>query len=239
MRADVRTLIVDQDDLGPVVSSYIQGSRLHQPGPALRFAGLDGEAVQAAIDELVATCRTTPCYQTALEQTRRVEADRALRVRLTQQRQRVLRALRPRQQELIGEFHSRAWKIVERAYSSADADVSAVANAVRAHNELVNYVLFVLLGLSETAQTYTIGAESGPIRARRKPRLLWAHFATYDEQPAYIGHPPAPFVLSGNTPLDGLYVLEGSTFRFGGRELMDVNARRLRELEEAPLQVRV
>jgi len=53
-----------------------------------------------------------------------------------------------------------------------------------------------------------------------------------------MGHPPAPFVLAGGTPLDGLYMLEGATFRFAGRGLVDVHCRRLRELEEEPVHTR-
>jgi hypothetical protein len=56
-----------------------------------------------------------------------------------------------------------------------------------------------------------------------------------DSQPLFIGHPPAPFVLEAGTPLDGLFILEGSTFSFSGRELIDVHARRVRDLERSPL----
>ena len=100
-------------------------------------------------------------------------------------------------------------------------------------NELANYVLFSLLGLAEVAETVVVTSDTGAVRCRRKRRLLWAHFATFDPSLGFFGHPPSPFVLRAGLPIDGLYMLEGTTFRWSGRTLVDVHARRVRELEEA------
>jgi hypothetical protein len=59
------------------------------------------------------------------------------------------------------------------------------------------------------------------------------HFAILDAQALFIGHPPAPFLIRADTPLDGLYILEGSSTHWSGRTVMDINARRLRELADA------
>jgi hypothetical protein len=235
MPSKIRTTVVDQDDLGPNACHYLPASRVHELGPALKFAGLDSPAIEGLIDAAVLECRATPSYTAALELVKEVEADNDLLKRLMTRQRRVLRKVQPTEKMTISDADDRARLIVREAYSEAEPDVAAVATAVRAHNELVNYILFALLGLAETAQTYVIGSESGPIRARRRRRLLWTHFATFDEQPAFIGHPPSPFVLDGGTPLDGLYMLEGVSLRWSGRGLVDVHARRLRELEEAPL----
>jgi len=48
-----------------------------------------------------------------------------------------------------------------------------------------------------------------------------------------MSHPPAPFTLSLRSPIDGLYITEGNSVRWSGRELIDIHARRLRELEAA------
>lgn len=232
MRSELRTMIVDEDDLGPNASHYIPATRVHETGPALKFAGLDSAPVQGAIDALVAACRSTHCYRKAVEALSRVEQDPDLRKRVEVRGKRILNQLQPPERMTIHDAENRARFIVRHGYEDAEADVGAVVDAVRAHNELINYLLFAILGLAETAQTFVIGNESGPIRARRKQRLLWIHFATFDQQSIFMGHPPAPFVLAGGTPLDGLYMLEGATVRFAGRGLVDVHARRLRELEE-------
>lgn len=235
MRSELRTMIVDEDDLGPNASHYIPATRVHETGPALKFAGLDSTPVQGAIDALVAACRSTPCYRTSVDALSRVEEDSDLRKRIDARSKRILGQIQPPERMTIHDAENRARLIVRQGYEDAEADVGAVAHAVRAHNELINYLLFAILGLAETPQTFVVGTESGPVRARRNHRLLWVHFATFDQQSMFMGNPPAPFVLAGETPLDGLYMLEGTTVRFAGRGLVDVHARRLRELEESPV----
>jgi len=176
MRSELRTMIVDQDDLGPNASHYIPASRVHEPGPALRFAGLESTRVQEAIDALVVACRSTPCYQRALECVSRMEQNSDLRTRVDKRRKRIVGELQPPERMTIADADNRARLIVRHGYENADGDVRVVADAVRAHNELVNYLLFALLGFAETSRTVVIGAESGPMRGRRKPRMLWGAF---------------------------------------------------------------
>jgi hypothetical protein len=236
--AHVRLLVFDEDDLGPTVSPYIPASREHEYGPALAFAGLDDTHVEEKIAGIVAACRSTPCYEHVAALAERVGDDVALRRRIKVERDGIVSRLTVRERLTIGQANERRSEIVRRGYDDAtDRDVREFAAAVRAYNELVNYVLFAVLGLAEAHEIIEISDDTGPIRCRRKPRLLWVHFASFDPRLALTSHPPSPFVLRIGTPLDGLYMLEGTSMHWSGRSLVDVHARRLRELEERPPQI--
>ncbi|HYZ79035.1 MAG TPA: hypothetical protein VE596_16845 [Gaiellaceae bacterium] len=231
---DVRLLVIDQDDLGPAASPYIPASREHEYGPALAFAGLDTPEVAEKITAVVEACRSTACHEHVSELVECGQSDTAFLRTLAAQRARIVSRLDFRERLTIGEANQRRYAIVQRAYDSAPADVREFADAVRAYNELVNYVLFAVLGFAEGHEIIEINEDTGPIRCRRKPRLLWVHFASFDPRLLLASHPPSPFVLKASTPLDGLYMLEGSSMRWSGRTLVDVHARRMRELEERP-----
>jgi hypothetical protein len=233
-RPELRTLVIDEDDLGPGGSAYLSKTREFTPGPALRFAGLDSPPVVSAIDSLVECCRATPCFEAAREQLVRLESNRALRDRLVRMRQGVVRRIAPQPGMRVGEVQSRAHSIVLAAYEDADPETLVLANAVRGYNQLINYVVWALLGFAEHGTTTYFGPGSGPVRVRRYHRLFWIHFATWDLDD-FPGNPPVPVVLQTGTPVDGLYILEGSLFMFSGRELVDVHARRIRDLEDAPV----
>lgn len=230
----VRLLAVDQDDLGPTVSPYIPASREHEYGPALRFAGLDDVDVEERIATVVAACRATPCHEHVAALSAQVQADASLRRRAAQQRERIVSRLTFQERLTIGQANERRSSIVQQGYDTAERDIREFALAVRAFNELVNYVLFTILGLAEAHEIIEVSEDTGPIRCRRKPRLLWVHFASFDPRISLAGHPPAPFVMNTGTPLDGLYILEGSSVSWSGRTLVDVHARRISDLEECP-----
>lgn len=233
----VRLLVFDQDDLGPAASHYIPASREHEYGPALAFAGLDGADVTEKITALVEACRSTACHEHVSELVERTKSDAAFLQRLAKKREQIVASLNFAERLTIGETHRRRYSISQRCYDSAPLDIREFACSVRAYNELVNYVLFALLGFAEGHDIIEIREGTGPIHCRCKPRLLWVHFASFDPRLSLAGHPPSPFLLKVNTPLDGLYVLEGSSMRWSGRSLVDVHARRIRELEQAPLPV--
>lgn len=232
IRAETRCVVVDEDDLLPDETQYLPGTRQSGLGPWLRFAGLDDPSVDALIGELAAACRNTPAYAAAAEQSGRVDEDRDLMGRASRRRQSIVRGLSFRNPERIGDAKRRRRALVRSAYDAADCDLRSFAVAIRAYNELVNYVIWALLGLAENAETVMLTRGVDSIRARRRPRSLWVDFATLDPPGALVmSHPPAPFILSLGTPVDGLYISEGNSVRWSGRELIDVNARRLRELE--------
>jgi len=232
-------LVFDQDDLGPAASIYIPATREHEYGPALAFAGLDSEEVAPKIAAVVDACRSTPCHEHVRELAETASSHASFLRKLEQERRRIISSLNFREPLTIGQTHARQYGIVQRCYDSAPSDVRAFADAVRAYNELLNYVLFAVLGFAEGHDVIEITEDTGPLRCRRKPRLLWVHFASFDPQISLAGHPPSPFVLKAETPLDGLYISEGTSMRWSGRSLVDVHARRIRELEEAPVSVLV
>jgi len=231
----VRLLVIDQDDLGPLASHYIPVSREHEYGPALAFAGLDTTDVTAKISAVTSACHATPCHAHVAALAERVQGDTTFRRELSRTRELIVSKLTLRKDLTIGQNTARRNTIVRTAYDAAPADVRNFAEAIRAYNELVNYILFAVLGLAESHEIIEIREDTGPIRCRRKQRLLWVHFASFDPRLSLTGHPPSPFVLAANTPLDGLYILEGTSLRWSGRSLVDVHARRIREIEEQPL----
>jgi len=236
--AETRRLVIDEDDLLPDETEYLHGTRESGRGPWLRFAGLDAPSVDALITELVDACRNTPAYAAAAEQARCVDENRALKSQASTKRQLILRGLSFRGQEMIGEAKRRRRSVVQSAYDSAGEELQAFADAIRAYNELVNHVIWAILGLAESSETATLDRGIDLIRARRRPRSLWADFAMLDPPDRLvISHPPAPFILALETPVDGLYISVGNTIRWSGRELIEVHARRVRDLEAAGSKV--
>lgn len=234
IRSDIRSLVVDEDDLFPDETQYLPGARESGVGPWLQFCGLDREPANTLISELVAACRHTAAYNAAAECAARVAKDGVLRAEAVRRRQLIMGGLAIRKPELIGVAKNRRLDLVARAYESSGADVRQFAASVRGYNELINYVLWAVLGLAEITRTPKVSTSVDSIRARRRQRSLWVDFATLDPPDALVvAHPPAPFVMALGTPLDGLYIAEGNTVRWSGRELVDVHARRLRELEAA------
>jgi hypothetical protein len=135
--ARIRTLVVDEDDLGPNASHYIPASREHQLGPALRFAKLDTPQVEEMIDRVAASCRDTPCHRDAAELAEHVGANPDLMQRLNAHRARTLEQLNFGEKLTIGEADERGRAVVRAAYDHADKDVTEVARAFRALNELI------------------------------------------------------------------------------------------------------
>jgi hypothetical protein len=117
--------------------------------------------------------------------------------------------------------------------------MTAVASSIRGYNELVQAILWVLLGEAEASPDEVSPIPNGlsRIAVEHRWRHLEAHF-TFDHITSLHWLPPhTPFVVSGRGPLDGIYLSRGASMRSLGEGggFTDVTGILVRELELGPL----
>jgi hypothetical protein len=117
----------------------------------------------------LAACRATPCREHLAGLSAQVQADASLRRGRSAARHIVSR-LTFQERLTFAQANERRASVVQQSSDTAERDIREFALAVRAFNELVNYVLFAVLGLAEAHEIIEINEDTGPIRCRRKPR---------------------------------------------------------------------
>lgn len=223
-----RSVFYDEDDLPMFVGAgFVPQGRRNPAGPVL-FDGLESAAVLAAFSDLVREVRTTAAYAAASEAVERLEREPRHHqdvVRFVeQQRKQAPQTANRMISEVKGDLRSFA----ENFYLEAPERVAEAATAVLKHNRLVNRIVWVLLGIIESPFGLPIIATGvSSIHAVRRDNSLALHFTTEENPALFMLHVPGPLALALDTPLDGLYVCEGYTMRFAGREAMDIHCERL------------
>jgi hypothetical protein len=137
----------------------------------------------------------------------------------------------------LGEIALDIRELRETAYEQTDDDVRRAAESLKAFHELLQMVLWVLLGFAEQGPDKIATLAMGLPRAtvRHRWRSLEAQFTTSDAD--NLGFPRAggPFQVVGRGPLDGVYVCLGYIAALGEASTFDVTGRLLRELELPPV----
>jgi hypothetical protein len=230
----IRTAVFDEDDLGPGTSSYLPKSRFDEIGPALRFEELDGQLCREAWRTVSRESRSTDCYNAAREAAERLKRQ-PLHNQLNQHRRDILARLQAAVSGgpiTIGDAQARQQEIVRDAYIDSPIQLREAAYAIRAYNELVNHILWAVLGIAEStdevvAFTRNVGAVRVSGRGRNSTTTI-----TMEALKTWVGHPPSPYVIEAGLPIDGLYLSRGNLVQIAVTDMMlDLTGRRLGDLE--------
>ena len=110
--------------------------------------------------------------------------------------------------------------------------MASAARAIRAYHELVQHILWAILGIAEQPEALPpLQSDLGTVRIQQAPRRTHVTMTLRDAP--FFGHPPSPFELRGDLPIDGLYLSDRSMVQFGGELFTDVSGNRLGALEQA------
>jgi hypothetical protein len=243
VRADVRTLAFDYDNHFLLHSGppYIPGLR-DRPGPAYNTTssriGLT-EAQKASLSACWHAAHKTDAYAAASAAAARIRLHDSLRRRMVER----LSVLNARAQAAyaeerpLGDIARNIGEIREAAYDDADEDVRRAAMQIKAFHELVQHLMWALLGFAEQEPgkiaTLTVGLPRTSVRHRW--RMLDAQFTTSDVDSLGFPQTGGPFQVVGRGPLDGVYVCIGFNAALGEALTFDVTGRLIRELERAPV----
>lgn len=233
---DLRIAVMDEDDLGALYSRYIPGSRGGgPPARALAFQGLDSGEVRTALDALGTAASCTPSYIEARERIQDLRSHGGRRT-LLKQRSRIEDRLERATAEplTLDEAREVMQETIRHGYDDAADAVRAAAHAVQAHDELINHVLWALLGLAEQEHLAPpLSGDVSPARQRGTGRHIDVR-VTIRDQPGFLsGSPPSPFLLDAGLPLDGLYLSRRQHVQWRVATYVDIGGRRLAALEAA------
>jgi hypothetical protein len=242
IRTDVRTLVYDHDDV-PVSFlgyPYIPGLR-QRPGPSLQTAcakiGLSEHEI-AVLAGCWHEAHSTDAYEAARASSTRVQLYDKLRRRLIARRSELTgRAEVVMSQGVsLGDSSRQVTELVEAAYADSDLETQVVAMRLRAYNELVQAVLWALLGFAEgSGDAFTpLPVDHPRVGVEHGRRHLIVHLTTFGARFG-ISAKGGPFVISGRGPLDGIYLCQGTVLRAIGQEwgLTDLTGLKFSELEQA------
>lgn len=232
----LRLAVADVDDFGPLISAYIPASRENELGLALAFEGLDSPPVTTALQKVLETIRLTPVHEAAREVLQIAKADKMLVRKLELAKSTILERIRDSRPTIV-ELRQNARSILDEEYRTIDRSLFDISNRIRALNELVNHILWVLLFYADTSNEIpTLRENLGSVRVTQGKGMTQAHFTLWhDNASAFVlGHLPAAFEVSAGIPLDGLYLSTSHALQFSGLGLMDVQANRMAELERSP-----
>jgi hypothetical protein len=228
-----RTLVFDEDDLGPAASWYLPATRSDETGPSLQFEGLAGSEALDAWKQVSRRARETDAYAAA------AEAGQALKEpALARELQSCRDACARKLQEVVegppitlGEVIDTQKRLVRHAYDDASAPLREAAFAIRAYSELINHLLWaVLCAAGSRTGLKAIDGDLGAVRvdgAQARPQHLWIVM----DLDVWIGNPPTPFVIEKGLPCDGLYVMDASLTQWEVTGLVDIRGTRIASLE--------
>jgi hypothetical protein len=123
------------------------------------------------------------------------------------------------------------------AYLDCEADVREAAANLRAFNELVQAILWILLGFAEGSDHdfFPLPVDHPRVGAEHTRRHLVAHITCSGTEATRLPQMGSPFIVSGRGPLDGLYLCHGVAMRAIGTpwQLTDLTGLKFSELERA------
>jgi hypothetical protein len=235
-----RQLIYDEDDLGPAGSPYLPASRYDQLGPSLQFEGLARSSAVGAWRDLVQVLRQTQCYQaaTAAGEALQEPTSRAEAVACRDTTSAARRAILAGPPIRLGEALDRQRALIRDAYVQASPELQQAATAIRAHNELVNHLLWAVLCAAERSEARgetVADLSEDDLGAMRLSGQRPQEITLVLQERLWIGHPPSPFVIDNQTPCSGVYITRGTMMQLEATGLMDIEGTRLASLEHAPV----
>ena len=199
------------------------------------FEGLGEGNAREALMEMIREVLATPCY---------VSAHDALRDLRGHVGRRALEKFACRIRPRLAEIEGAAGNViaagpplrecVRAAYREAPAGVSEAGQGVQALNELIQAVLWTLLGVAEQTlepQPYT--ELPAACRLQRDGRHHDLSVTTQDFQVFQRVSPPSPFAIAAETPIDGIYLSRSQLVQILFEPVADVTGRRLGALEAA------
>jgi hypothetical protein len=233
---DLRTEVVDEDDLGVIHSRYIPVTR-HGPvdAKAENFGGLGEGEARETLMEMVDQVLATDCYARALEAVRDLRHHGG---------RRALEKFGRRVRARLDEIDDGAANLlaagpmlrdyVRKAYRDAPDGVAEAGEAVQALNELVQAILWTLLGVAEQLEEpEQYQALPSACRLRRHGRHHDLSLTTGSSEMVLHGSPPSPFMIAAGTPVDGIYLSRSQLVQLMFEPLADVTGRSLGALEAA------
>jgi hypothetical protein len=220
---DVRQLFLDFDDtLPPASQSHITGLRRDVRGiPALKFAGLDAPSVLSAMSLLYSEVEASGSAGRARNAAEALLARPSLMRTMTDIRAGLAPELQtPRPGEMLLQGFERMRRTVAQAYDDFP-ELATHVSALRAHNQYVTKIMWVLLGAAEQFEPATLTESVGPIAecvaaGKRRLDMTVSNGLTVTLRPTH------PVWLQLGTPLDGLYLVEKHTFAFAGKQESDL-----------------
>jgi hypothetical protein len=231
-----RIAVMDLDDLGPMHSRYIPGSRGDEGGAALHFESLSNPSPRLALQAMAEAAQATPCFLAARAAQLKLggsEGLLALQARRDSLGERLAQAT---QQPMTLDDASEAMTAVLNDDDlDAPESVRLVESTFRAYNQLVNHILWALLGIAEALFDPTVVSEDlGTVRVTADGRSQTAHITLRDRGIAEVGGLSCPFIISGGLPVDGMYLSTTNVFQWGGESFVDLVGDRVAALEAEP-----
>jgi hypothetical protein len=244
IRPDVRQLVFDHDSVLIIRGgqAFIPGLR-GRPGPSIHTAcsrvGI-GERELAALAECWHAAHSTEAYASARAADIRIRLHDGLRRSLIRERA----ALATQADSMLlkgltlGVVGRQLARLAADAYTRSAPDVQRAAESIRSYNELIQAVLWTILGFSEQPREDQHPVPPGFPRVAVQHR--WRHLEAHFTMPLTDSMPfpkvYGPVRIDGRGPLDGIYICLGYSLREGrGQGYVDFTGLLLRELERAPL----
>lgn len=230
--AQIRTLIVDEDDLpDPLGHGYIRNTRVSQLGDLLGPVGLKDPLSRAALRLVWSEAKATPAFLAARESAEAIASDPSLAARLRLRRSETLKQFQPHSTgEMLVAVENRCRELITSTYANEPLKVQEVALSIRAYNRLVQHVLWSILGLAERNEGLPpIVGDTGPIRVRYTDEGTQVAVSYWGDDRRWFPDLTEPFELV--SPLTGIYLITGFAMSFAGREIIDLTGKRLGSLE--------
>jgi hypothetical protein len=233
---DLRIAVVDEDDLGVIHSRYIPATR-HGPvdQQAEAFGGLGAGQAREAFVDMTREVTATDCYVRALASVRDLRRHRGRRGL-----EKYGRRIRTRLDEIQDQADNvlaagpPLHEYIHNVYQEALPGVSEAGQAVQALNELIQAVLWTLLGVAEQPHDpQPFALLPSACRLRREGRHHDLSVTTGAFEMVLHGSPPSPFAIAAGTPIDGIYLTRSQLVQLMFEPLADVTGRSLGALEAA------
>lgn len=219
-----RRVFVDEDNFQPIWGQpNLYDLRSDTLGAHLDFEGLNNPEVRVALAAVYKEARATPAYEAALRADRDLERSRDLLIAwaliAAKGHKNLGNALRSLP---IGEGQRHGREIVRTTY--AGTPVEEIAGAFQRYNQLVQRIIWSILGLAEIATgPYVLTEPIGTLRCTRSDvGSPFIRVSTENATNDFL-RCTHPVRLETGTPLDGVHTLVGYTMAFASATTIDLS----------------
>jgi hypothetical protein len=229
-----RIAVLDLDDLGALHSHYIPGSRGDEGGAALHFEGLERPSPRMSLQAMAEAAQATPCFAAAHAAHLQLAGPEGLQALHARREALNARLEQATQQPMTLPEVTEAMKgVLSEQDTELPEAVRRVEVAFRAYNELVNHMLWALLGIAEHRTDPVILREDlGTVRVSSDARRQSAHVTLRDFGMGEIPGLSGPFIIAGGIPVDGMYLSTTNVIQWAGETFIDIVGDRLAALED-------
>ena len=203
---------LDFDDITPLAAQgqIFELRRDVRGAGALSFGGLNDDLVRIPLEELFSIAKQSRFYEDALHTANMLMKRQGMLRSMAEERNKVQAELAsPQSGEIAQDFFSRSRRSIVDAYSS-DPALKAAVSTLRAYNEVVTKIVWTLLGLCEEIEPTVIRTLSRPVTETVSDGHRFVDL-TISESLTFHLRPTNPVRLELNTPLDGIYFVQGHT----------------------------